>query len=406
MEINAPEASKGWFTAGSQVRIITRTSVYPGHNGIKNPQTLDNVQEQNHGNPKGSNQASTSTQARTKAPAEYQSLCAEAAVKDNNVVNGTFLINNVYASVLFDTGADRSFVSYTFSKYIDIPPTALDTNYSVELADGKSLTTMSLEQSYSEISLSLTRIDDLFDQLSRIQHLLEFVLRCLESKGKNQTIVSKSLGYDHWHGSITNPRLQNKKQLRWKTLYAEDMKMSIGNERERARADGTYVWMIRRSDKMYHDLKMLYWWPNMKADIAIYVSKCLTCAKVKAEHQRPSGLLVQPDIPEWKWEKITMGFHHHTTQNSAAGFDSSLVSLLLAIVVQSATYKICLSDDTLVIPLEEIQLDDKLNFIEEPVEIMDREVKQLKRSRIPIIKVRWQCDVEVQIQLEREDLLR
>ncbi|GKC94562.1 putative reverse transcriptase domain-containing protein [Tanacetum coccineum] len=51
--------------------------------------------------------------------------------------------------------------------------------------------------------------------------------------------------------------------------------------------------------------------------------------------------------------------------------------------------KKCLSDDTLVIPLEEIQLDDKLNFIDEPVEIMDREVKQLKRSRIPIVKVRW-----------------
>ncbi|GJS78630.1 putative reverse transcriptase domain-containing protein [Tanacetum coccineum] len=45
------------------------------------------------------------------------------------------------------------------------------------------------------------------------------------------------------------------------------------------------------SDKMYHDLKKLYWWPNMKADIATYVSKCLTCAKVKAEHQKTSGLL-------------------------------------------------------------------------------------------------------------------
>ncbi|GJW66996.1 putative reverse transcriptase domain-containing protein [Tanacetum coccineum] len=62
------------------------------------------------------------------------------------------------------------------------------------------------------------------------------------------------------------------------------------------------------SDKMYHDLKKLYWWPNIKAEIATYVSKCLTCVKVKAEHQKPSGLLVQPEIPQWKWEKITMEF--------------------------------------------------------------------------------------------------
>ncbi|GKA63226.1 putative reverse transcriptase domain-containing protein [Tanacetum coccineum] len=59
---------------------------------------------------------------------------------------------------------------------------------------------------------------------------------------------------------------------------------------------------------MYQDLKQLYWWPNMKANIANYVSKCLTCSKVKAEHQKPSGLLVQPEIPEWKWEKITLDF--------------------------------------------------------------------------------------------------
>ncbi|GKG03801.1 putative reverse transcriptase domain-containing protein, partial [Tanacetum coccineum] len=50
------------------------------------------------------------------------------------------------------------------------------------------------------------------------------------------------------------------------------------------------------SDKMYQDLKPLYWWPNMKADIATYVSKCLTCTKVKAEHQKPCGLLQQPEI--------------------------------------------------------------------------------------------------------------
>ncbi|KAJ0580914.1 putative nucleotidyltransferase, Ribonuclease H [Helianthus annuus] len=62
------------------------------------------------------------------------------------------------------------------------------------------------------------------------------------------------------------------------------------------------------SDKMYHDLKTTYWWPSMKAHIATYVSKCLTCAKVKAEHQKPSGLLQQPEIPTWKWEQIAMDF--------------------------------------------------------------------------------------------------
>ncbi|GJW47299.1 putative reverse transcriptase domain-containing protein [Tanacetum coccineum] len=59
---------------------------------------------------------------------------------------------------------------------------------------------------------------------------------------------------------------------------------------------------------MYYDLKDRYWWPGIKKDMAMYVSKCLTCLKVKAEHQRPSGLLQQPEIPEWKWERIAMDF--------------------------------------------------------------------------------------------------
>ncbi|GJX53536.1 putative reverse transcriptase domain-containing protein [Tanacetum coccineum] len=63
------------------------------------------------------------------------------------------------------------------------------------------------------------------------------------------------------------------------------------------------------------------WWPNMKADIATYVSKCLTCAKVKAKHQRPSGLLQQPEIPEWKWEHITMDFVTGLPRTSS-GYDS------------------------------------------------------------------------------------
>ncbi|GKF56320.1 putative reverse transcriptase domain-containing protein [Tanacetum coccineum] len=51
------------------------------------------------------------------------------------------------------------------------------------------------------------------------------------------------------------------------------------------------------ADKMYYDLRDRYWWPGMKKYIVEYVSKCLTCLKVKAEHQKPSGLLQQPEIP-------------------------------------------------------------------------------------------------------------
>ncbi|KAD5507730.1 hypothetical protein E3N88_15433 [Mikania micrantha] len=62
------------------------------------------------------------------------------------------------------------------------------------------------------------------------------------------------------------------------------------------------------TDKMYKDLKDFYWWPGMKKHIAEYVDRCLTCLKVKAEHQRPSGLLQQPEIPMWKWDQISMDF--------------------------------------------------------------------------------------------------
>ncbi|GKD72015.1 putative reverse transcriptase domain-containing protein, partial [Tanacetum coccineum] len=66
------------------------------------------------------------------------------------------------------------------------------------------------------------------------------------------------------------------------------------------------------ANKMYYDLRDRYWWPGIKKDIekdiAEYVSRCLTYLKVKAEHQRPFGLLHQPKIPIWKWEGIAMDF--------------------------------------------------------------------------------------------------
>ncbi|GJV44603.1 putative reverse transcriptase domain-containing protein [Tanacetum coccineum] len=210
------------------------------------------------------------------------------------------------------------------------------------------------------------------------------------------------------------------------------------------------------SDKMYQDMKKLYWWPNMKADIATYVSKCLTCAKVKAEHQRPSGLLVQPEVgevqltgPEIVQETTNKDIQikqriqdAHDRQKSYADLKCKLMKfqvgdrVMLKVSpwnevvrfgkrgklnpryirpfkvlekVGAVAYKLelpqelsrvhntfhvsnlkkCYADEPLVVLLDELHIDDKLHFIEEPVEIMDHEVKRLKQSRIPIFKVQW-----------------
>nr|GFA52515.1 reverse transcriptase domain-containing protein [Tanacetum cinerariifolium] len=82
-------------------------------------------------------------------------------------------------------------------------------------------------------------------------------------------------------------------------------------------------------------MKKLYWWPNIKADIATYVSKCLTCAKVKAEHQRPLGLLVQPKIPEWKWDNITMDFVTKHPKSSQ-GYDA--IWVIVDLLTKSAIF--------------------------------------------------------------------
>nr|GFB04962.1 putative reverse transcriptase domain-containing protein [Tanacetum cinerariifolium] len=201
------------------------------------------------------------------------------------------------------------------------------------------------------------------------------------------------------------------------------------------------------SKKMYQDVKKLYWWPNMKADIATYVSKCLTCAKVKAEHQRPLGLLVQPAIPEWKWDNITIDFITKLPK-SLQGFDTIWVIVdrltkfahflpirdndpldklarpfkVLAKVGKVAykqelpqelsrvhhtfhvlNLKKCYSDEPLVMPLEGVHIDDTLQFVEEPVEIMEREIKRLKQSQIPLVKVCWNSRQGPEFTWECED---
>ena len=84
---------------------------------------------------------------------------------------------------------------------------------------------------------------------------------------------------------------------------AEELKRQVLEE-----AHSSAYAMHPGSTKMYRTLKEYYWWSGMKREVAEYVSKCFICQQVKAERQKPSGLLQPLPIPEWKWERITMDF--------------------------------------------------------------------------------------------------
>ncbi|GJS39493.1 putative reverse transcriptase domain-containing protein [Tanacetum coccineum] len=265
------------------------------------------------------------------------------------------------------------------------------------------------------------------------------------------------------------------------------------------KGDGSLYSVHPEADKMYYDLRDMYWWPGMKRDIATYVSECLTCAKVKAKHPRPSGLLQQLEIPEWQRESITMDFitklprtrngHDAIWVYRGAPFEAlygrkcrSPVlwaeigegSLIGPKLVQETTDKVvvikeklkaardrqksyannrckllefevkdrvmlkvspwkgvvhfrkkdklapsgvhdtfhvsnlkkCLADASLHVPLDEIKVDKTLHFVEEPVEIMDREIKSLKRSKISLVKVRWNSKRGPEFTWEREDYMK
>ncbi|GKA24799.1 putative reverse transcriptase domain-containing protein [Tanacetum coccineum] len=198
------------------------------------------------------------------------------------------------------------------------------------------------------------------------------------------------------------------------------------------------------SDNMYQDLKKLYWWPNMKAEIATYHTS-IKATPFEALYGRKcwspicwaevgDAQLTGPKIVRETTKKIIQIKHRlqasRDRQRSYADkihkpLEFQVGDKILA-KVGTVAYRLelpeklshvhstfhvsnlkkCLSDEPLVIPLDEIHVDDKLDFIEEPIEIIDREVKRLKQSRIPIVKVRWNSRRGPEYIWEREDQMQ
>ncbi|GKA16389.1 putative reverse transcriptase domain-containing protein [Tanacetum coccineum] len=124
-----PNTQRALF--GNQQGVICYECGRPGHVKIDYPK----LRNQNHGNIDG-NKTRNKT-GNNEATARSYAIGGGGANPDSNVVMGTFLLNNYYASMLFNSGADRSFLSSTFSALLDVAPSILDTSYAVELADGR-----------------------------------------------------------------------------------------------------------------------------------------------------------------------------------------------------------------------------------------------------------------------------
>nr|GEU57057.1 putative reverse transcriptase domain-containing protein [Tanacetum cinerariifolium] len=135
------------------------------------------------------------------------------------------------------------------------------------------------------------------------------------------------------------------------------------------------------SDKMYQDMKKLYWLPNMKADIATYVCKCFTCAKKSYANLKRKPMEFQ--VGDKVMLKVSPG------KGDVRFGKRGKLNPRVHNTFHVSNLKKCHADEPLAVPLDGLHFDDKLHFFEEPVEIMDREVKWLKQSQIPLVKVRW-----------------
>nr|GEZ08448.1 hypothetical protein [Tanacetum cinerariifolium] len=231
---------------------------------------------------------------------------AEEAHQDRNIMTDTFTLNNYYATTLFDFVADYSFVSTTFIPMLGIEPNSLGFTYEIEISNG---------------------------QLVEINKVIRGCNLEIEDPSKIEAVKN-------WEAPRTSSEVHSFLGKEQEEAF-QILKDKLCNAPVLALLDGPKDFVVYRdalglglvhpgADKMYYDLRDMYWWSEMKKDIALYVSKCLTYLKIKAEHQRLSSLLRQPKISDWKWERIAMDFviklpRTSTVHDGKLGRSSSIV---------------------------------------------------------------------------------
>nr|GEY49138.1 hypothetical protein [Tanacetum cinerariifolium] len=268
----------------------------------------------------------------------------EEARQDPNIMTDTFTLNNRYATTLFDSGIDYCFVSITFIPLLDIEPSNLGFSYEIELASeqlvkinkeehemhlGLILELLKKEKLYAKFSkcgFCLQEVqffrhvingDGIHVDLSKIKNIKNWEASRTPSN-KNKKFIwgeeqnrTKSVIYTN-HKSlqhIFNHKELNMRQRHWIELFSDyDCEIRYHPDKyiER-RSDGALYYLDRiwvplmsdvrtlimdethksrysvhpGADKMYYDLRDMYWWPRIKKDVALHVNKCLTCSKIK-----------------------------------------------------------------------------------------------------------------------------
>nr|GEU97289.1 putative reverse transcriptase domain-containing protein [Tanacetum cinerariifolium] len=446
------------------------------------------LKNNNRGNPAGNG----------NAPAKVYALGHAGTNSDSNVVTGTFLLNNRYASILFATGVDRSFVSTAFSSRIDITSTTLDHYYDVKLANGRiiglntiirgfTLNFLNHPFSIDLMPVELGSFDVIVDQLKELSDkgfirpsslpwgaLVLFVKKkdrsfqmCIDYRELNKMTVKNRyplpridnlfdqlqgsnvyskidlrLGYHQLRvreedipkmkANVVADALSRREQI--KPLRVQTFVMTIGlnipKQILKAQIEAQNPENIKNEDVggmikkvtsegLGNEFGYEYCIPSIKQRTQAACDGQKSYADLK---RKPMEFQVRDRVvlKVFLWKGV-IRFSKRGKLNprfvrpfkelekvGAVAYKLELSQELSRVhnTLHVSNLKKCYADEPLAVMLDRLHIDDKLHFVEELVEIMNREVKRLKQSHIPIFKVRWNSKRGPEFTWEREDQFR